>query len=261
MFFVNMQTKKQLKDLLKTPVGAWYKGKLTRHDHFDDLKDIDNALDSVPDDLKIEDRRRYAESCFGHFLHMHREIQFSAGIVHRLLLRELHHDGPEDEMRFLLGKHEVRFSKVEFCLITGLKFGVIPDTASYAMVENGIHERYFQGREIEFEELRAVVRSGVFAEQYDAVKLCLLFMLNWILMGVDERDKVPVWQFRLVEDLDAFDAFPWGAHLYRRSIHSWKHALDGRLERFEKRQQQKGASHTVETYNLYGVSHALLVRI
>ena len=86
-------------------------------------------------------------------------------------------------MRFLLGKQEVRFSKVEFCLITGLKFGVIPDTASYVMVENGIHERYFQGRDIEFEKLRAVVRSGGFVQQYDAVKLCLLFMFNWILMG------------------------------------------------------------------------------
>ena len=81
-------------------------------------------------------------------------------------------------------------------------------------------------------------------------------------MGVDERDKVPSWQFRLVEDLDAFDAFPWGTHVYRRSIHGFKHELDGRRERFEQRQQQKGVDvHTVETYNLYGVSHALLVRI
>ena len=92
-------------------------------------------------------------------------------------------------MRFLLGKHDVRFSRVEFCLITGLKFGVIPDTASCAMVENGIHERYFQGRDIEFEELRAVLWIGIFMEQYDVVKLCLLFMLNWILMGLNERER------------------------------------------------------------------------
>ncbi|KAK4859970.1 hypothetical protein QYF36_015187 [Acer negundo] len=189
----------QLKESLKTPVREWFKGKIIRHDHFHDLVDIDNALNSVPEHLRIENRRRYTELCFGHFLMMYREIHFSTGIVHRLLLHELHHDGPEDEMRFLLGKHSVRFSKVEFCLITGLKFGVIPDTARYDM--------------------------------YDAVKLCLLFMLNWILMGVDERDKVSVWQWRLVEDLDAFDAFPWGAHVYRRSIYCFKHALDGRRER------------------------------
>ncbi|KAK4842876.1 hypothetical protein QYF36_001136 [Acer negundo] len=79
-------------------------------------------------------------------------------------------------------------------------------------------------------------------------------------MGVDERDKVPVWQWRLVEDLDAFDAFPWGAHVYRRSIFCFKHALDGRRERFEQRQQERGVDvHTTETYNIYGLLHALLI--
>ena len=114
-------------------------------------------------------------------------------IVHRLLIHELHHDGPKNEIRFLLGKHLVRFSKVEFCLITGLKFGVIPNTASYDMVENSIHQRYFEGRDdIEYGELRAILRMGIFTEQYDAVKLCLLYMLNWILMGLDEREKIPL---------------------------------------------------------------------
>ncbi|KAI9156447.1 hypothetical protein LWI28_006682 [Acer negundo] len=200
-------------------------------------------------------------------------MQFSAGIVHRLLIRELHHDGPEYEMRFLLGRHSVRFSKVKFCLITGLKFGELPDTLTYDMVENDIHQQYFEGRDkVEYVELKAVLRIGVFSEQYDVVKLYLLYMLNWMLMGLDEREKVPVWQFRLVEDLDAFDAFPWGAHVYRRSIYGFKHALDGRRRRFEQRQRRKGRRrfeqrqrrkgvdvHTTETYNIYGLTHALLI--
>lgn len=262
-FYVNMQMRNPLKDFLKTPAEERYPGKITRHDHFGHLRDIENALNGVPEHLAVEERRRYTESCFGHFLRMQRNMKFSAGIVHRLLIRELHHDGPEDEMRFLLGKHSVRFSKVEFCLITGLKFGQLPDTSTYDAVQNGIHQRYFEGRdEVEFGELRAVVRTGVFAEQYDAVKLCLLYMLNWILMGLDEREKVPLWQFRLIENLDAFDAFPWGAHVYRRSISGFKHALDGRRERFEKRQREKGVEvHKVETYNIYGCTYALLVRI
>ncbi|KAI9182237.1 hypothetical protein LWI28_023370 [Acer negundo] len=85
-------------------------------------------------------------------------------------------------------------------------------------------------------------------------------MLNWILIGLDEREKVPVWQFCLVEDLEAFDAFPWGAHVYRRSIYSFKHALDGRRRRFEQRQRRKGVDvHTTETYNIYGLTHAMLI--
>ncbi|KAI9159921.1 hypothetical protein LWI28_003283 [Acer negundo] len=158
------------------------------------LLDIDNALNKVPEHLAVEERRRYTES-----------------------------------------KAFGLFSKVEFCLITGLKFGELPDTSTYDTVENGIHQRYFDGRyKVEYAELKAVLRIDIFSEQYDAVKLCLLYMLNWILMGLDEREKVPVWQFRLVEDLDAFDAFPWGAHVYRWSIYGFKHALDGRHRRFEQ---------------------------
>ena len=67
-----MQMRNDPRDLLKTLEADWFKGKITRHDHFNDLIDIDNALNNVPENLKIEDRRRYTESCFGHFLQMHR---------------------------------------------------------------------------------------------------------------------------------------------------------------------------------------------
>ncbi|KAK1577134.1 hypothetical protein Q3G72_019247 [Acer saccharum] len=239
-----------LKDFLKTPEEDWFNGKINRHDHFDDLEYVDTALNSVPEDLKIED--------------MHRQNNFSGGIVHRLLLRELHHDGPADEMRFLLGKHIVRFSKTEFCLITGLKFGVEPDTTRYEVVENGMHDRYFRGQEeVEIEKLRAVLRIGNFEQQYDAVKLALLFMLNRILMGFDGIDKVPVWQFRLVEDLDAFDVFLWGTHVYRRSIYGFKRAFDGPRQRLAEKRRQEGKDLDVQnlelTYNIYGLPHALLV--
>ncbi|KAK2658357.1 hypothetical protein Ddye_004890 [Dipteronia dyeriana] len=152
------------------------------------------------------------ESCFVHFLMIHRELKFSGGVIHRLLLRERHHNGPTDEMQFMLSNQSVRFSKVEFFLITGLRFGVVLDTTKYAKVENDIHQRYFPlADEVSLEEIRGVVTVEEFGEAY-AVKLHLIYMLNWILIGVDERFKIPVWQFRLVENLDVFDVFPWGAH-------------------------------------------------
>ncbi|KAK2655548.1 hypothetical protein Ddye_008600 [Dipteronia dyeriana] len=135
-------------------------------------------------------------------------------------------------MQFMLGNRSVRFSKVEFYLITGLWFGVVPDTTKYAAaVENDIHQLYFSGAdEVSMEEIRGVVIVVEFGEEYDVVKLRLIYMLNWILMGVDERFKIPVWQFWLVEDLDAF---PWGANVYNNSIYSFKHALDERRDWFD----------------------------
>ncbi|KAK2658434.1 hypothetical protein Ddye_004967 [Dipteronia dyeriana] len=133
-------------------------------------------------------------SCFGHFMSIHRDMKFLGGVIHRLLLRELDQDGPTDEIRFLLWNHVVRFSNVEFYLITGLCFRVVPDSSVYAAVENGIHQRYFPGAyEASLEELRVILTLREFQEEYDAVKLCLIYMLNWILMRVDERFKIPIW--------------------------------------------------------------------
>ncbi|KAK2653516.1 hypothetical protein Ddye_013372 [Dipteronia dyeriana] len=232
----------RLRDLLKTPQGDWYEGKLTRHNHFDSLAHIDDALNWVPAEFADENRHRFMASCFGHFLTMYLKMKFSGGVIHRLLLREVHHNGPTDEMQFMLGNQSVRFSKVKFFLISGLRFGVVPDTTKYAEVENGIHQRYLLGAdEVSLEKIRGVVTVAEFGEAYDAVKLCLIYMLNWILIGVDKRFKIPVLQFRLVEDLDAFKFFPWGAHVYWQSIYSFKHAFDGRRDGFERRQWEKDA--------------------
>ncbi|KAK2655262.1 hypothetical protein Ddye_008314 [Dipteronia dyeriana] len=254
-----MKMTSMLKDLLKTLEGDWFKGKLTRHDHFEAITCIDDALNRVPEDFVVEDRRLFMASCFGHFMLMHRELKFSGGIIHQLLLRELDHYGPTDEMRFLLGNHVVRFSKVEFSLITGLRFGVVPDTSMYVAVENDIHQRYFPGHdEVSLDDLRVVLTPEEFQQAYDAVKLYLIYMLNWILLGVDKRLKIPVWQFWLVEDLNAFDAFPWDAHVYRHSIFPFKHALPRRREE-RCQQSQSDVVHSVEGYNIYGQSHAVLI--
>ncbi|KAK2648927.1 hypothetical protein Ddye_016416, partial [Dipteronia dyeriana] len=206
--------------------GRLVQGKIDRHDHFEALACIDDALNRVPEEFVIEDRRRFMASCFRHSMSMHRELKFSGGVIHQLLLRELDHDRPTDEMLFLLGNYVVRFSKVEFSLTTGLRFGVVPNTSMYVAVENGIHQRYFPIHdEISLDDLRVVLTRGQFQQAYDAVKLCLIYVLYWILMRVDERLKIPVWQFWLVEDLNAFNSFSWGAHVYRHSIFSFKHAL------------------------------------
>ncbi|KAK2649541.1 hypothetical protein Ddye_017030 [Dipteronia dyeriana] len=185
------------------------------------LARIDDALNRVPKDFAVEDRCLFMASCFGHFMLMHRDMKFSGGVIHRLLLRELDHDRPTDEMRFLLENHVVRFSKVEFYLILGLRFGVVPDIGLYAVVENDIHQRYFpRADKVSMEELRVVITLGKFQEAYDAVKLYLIYMLKWILIEVGKKFKILVWQFRLVEDLTVFDAFPRGAHVYSYYVYN-----------------------------------------
>ncbi|KAK2644713.1 hypothetical protein Ddye_019908 [Dipteronia dyeriana] len=113
----------------------------------------------VPVELVVEDRRQFMTSCFGHFLTMHRPVKFLSGVIHKLLLWEVHHNRPSDGIRFMLGIHEMRFSKEKFCMITGLRFGVVPDTSCYVSVDNGLHYQYFGGKdEISSMELRYFMR-------------------------------------------------------------------------------------------------------
>ncbi|KAK2640504.1 hypothetical protein Ddye_028299 [Dipteronia dyeriana] len=119
----------------------------------------------------------------------------------------------------MLGPCSVWFSRIEFCLITGLKFGAISNTDLYEDVSNGIHHRCFGGRgAVTFAELKARIQQGQSQEQFDAVKLCLMYMVNCVLIRAEERKYVPIWQLRLVDDLDTFNAFPWGSHVYKYSI-------------------------------------------
>ncbi|KAK3198923.1 hypothetical protein Dsin_022338 [Dipteronia sinensis] len=94
-----------------------------------------------------------------------------------------------------------------------------------------------------FAKLEARIEQGQWQVQSDAVKLCLLYMLNCVLIGAEERNYVPIWQLHLIDDLDAFNAFPWGSHVYKHSIFGFKKVILSRPMR----------------YNLYGLAYAILV--
>ncbi|KAK3222384.1 hypothetical protein Dsin_009409 [Dipteronia sinensis] len=99
----------------------------------------------------------------------------------------------------------------------------IPDTELYEDVPNGVHHMYFNGRDVvTFTELEASIEQGQWQEQFDTVKLCLLYMLNCVLIGAKERASILIWQLRLVDNLEVFNAFPWGLHVYKYSIFGFR---------------------------------------
>ncbi|KAK3228258.1 hypothetical protein Dsin_008120 [Dipteronia sinensis] len=186
-----MMSTRNLRASLKTPLAHWYDAKITHHNHMENLQVIDKAFDGLVENT-AEERDMYQKSCFGHFQRMQRGMTFFCGIGHRLLLSELHHDGPSDEMRFMLGQRSVRFSRVEFCLIIELNFEAISDTELYEDIPNGIHHKYFSGRDV---VTLLNLKQGLnreWQEQFDIVKLCLLYMLNCVLIGAKERASVPI---------------------------------------------------------------------
>ncbi|KAK2661890.1 hypothetical protein Ddye_000464 [Dipteronia dyeriana] len=153
-------------------------------------------------------------------------MNFSGVIIHRLLLWELHHNGPTVAMRFLLENHLVRFSKVEFYIITGLRFGVIPDTNLYAVVENGIHQQYFP----ETDERVSV-----------GIRCCEALPHLYVELDIDGVG-------REIQDSNLSVSVGGGPRYLRCA------------PRLEGRHQSQGVDvYTVETYNIYGISHPLLM--
>ncbi|KAK2653239.1 hypothetical protein Ddye_013095 [Dipteronia dyeriana] len=58
------------------------------------------------------------KTCFGHLLAILKEVTFSTGVVHNLLLRQIciPEVTREDEFHFLVGGKVAKFTKREFCL-------------------------------------------------------------------------------------------------------------------------------------------------
>lgn len=61
----------------------------------------------------------------------------------------------------------------------------------------------------------------------DAVRVCLLLVLEVVLMGRLLTTAVDDAYLRLVENLRSWNAFPWGEHI-------WRHLYDQILDVFQK---------------------------
>ncbi|CAA2990273.1 Probable rhamnose biosynthetic enzyme 2 [Olea europaea subsp. europaea] len=137
-------------------------------------------------------------------------MHFCSVIVNSLLQRHIERpNASRDEMHFLLGRH-------------------FPD-----------HEQ------IRVPDLIRCLSEGEFDEGIDIVKLSMLVMKHNFLWGTDARTVVPTGEINFVDrNMDGFNAFSWGAYLFKQCLHRWKHTLPER---------------ETKHINLGGFSYALLV--
>ena len=78
--------------------------------------------------------------------------------MHSLLAKKIVVDGAgDDEVYFGVGGRRFRFSKYEFCLLSGLKFGGQTHFPAYnnRIVEGGVLQRYWPNGKIDVVSLQA----------------------------------------------------------------------------------------------------------
>ncbi|KAK0590551.1 hypothetical protein LWI29_028689 [Acer saccharum] len=166
-------------------------------------------------------------------------IKVHGMLIYNLLKRQLicPEEEKDDEMWFGLGEKKARFGREEFCLCSGLNMGTLPEgfQEKEEVSEESILTHYFVDENPSIELLEATFnRLTEPSEGDDALKMGYLLMVSQFF-GMDEaRTAIPSWVLSLVEDIDAFESFPWGSYIFDVSpnlspLHNFN---DG--EKFEK---------------------------
>nr|GEV34251.1 phospholipase-like protein [Tanacetum cinerariifolium] len=125
----------------------------------------------------------------------------------------------------------------EFCLVSGLKFGV-KNSTDYNKAKDPIsfRRRVFSsdldGIPIRGKDVLLLIESDVFKklDDNDVVSLCCVCILQLVLLGVEDRRHVPNWILRLANDRLSWDNYPWGSYVWPTL---YKHLRDANVKRWQ----------------------------
>lgn len=216
---------------------------------------------------KLDAKRRnmFRRTCFGRWLdllyfeHEPHVIEYMLTKQHQV--DDAHYDMP---LVYYVEGQSLHFGRPEFALITGFRFG----TVSFRLYDSGevkFRNRIFPhriGLRVTNLDLIAVIEDEeLFCKisDEDAVRVCLLLVLEVIFMGRLLTNEVDDKLMRLVESLEAWNVFPWGEHIWTNlydeivdviSKHSQKHLQHLKKDRMH-----------VLTYTLGGFVFAFQVYI
>ncbi|XP_017974535.1 PREDICTED: uncharacterized protein LOC108661596 [Theobroma cacao] len=156
---------------------------------------------------QVNELENFKRTCFGHVMDVKADKSlFCFSFMHYLMLRRINKpDATEVELWFAIGKTKARFSKREFCLVTGLKFGPLSTfiVNPFEALPRGIRLRYWGLRkEVKIQQVLDTFKEGQFQQEGDGSKMAL------ILIATNS----------LVENMDEWYAFPWGTYVWSLTV-------------------------------------------
>nr|GEX27771.1 hypothetical protein [Tanacetum cinerariifolium] len=88
----------------------------------------------------------------------------------------------------------------------------------------------------------------------DAVSLCCLGILQLVLLGVEGKHSIPAWLLRLANDMDGWDNYPWGLHVWPTLYSQLKNA---NVKRWPKLYGTQPTSEVdTKSYSIFGYTWA-----
>ncbi|GJR85107.1 phospholipase-like protein [Tanacetum coccineum] len=151
--------------------------------------------------------------------------------------------------------HTLHFGRDEFCLISGFKFRWI----SFCNIREGditFLDRVFP------EKIRECVKNidllSLIEDECrfsnlsdsDSIRVCLLLSLEVIFIGHELGSSVDDVFLRMVEDLDVWNDFPWGEHMWRELYGAIRNVTSNHKQEHHKALEKN--PNFVSTYSLSG---------
>ncbi|KAK2638071.1 hypothetical protein Ddye_025866 [Dipteronia dyeriana] len=216
----------------------WFHTRILVHQRLTKLNRMRDSLE------KIGELKRFQDGVFRHFLELPRLRIFVGRLCQLLLCREVNHPGGNiDEMWFRVGQTDIRFGKLEFCLVTGLQVGMIPTNVvhGYEDVDGGVLERCFDGKLPTFHVIINWLDERNFDQPDDAIK-------------IEYGKNVPRWACMFVENLTAFECFPWGTYIYSQTEYYLRRFMTSRNKKNHNSSKKQNMG-----VNIYGFAWAFQV--
>ncbi|GJR11054.1 phospholipase-like, aminotransferase-like mobile domain protein [Tanacetum coccineum] len=163
----------------------------------------------------------FRETCFGRWLDL-TYVENEESLIHYMLQKQKISDNDHYDLPLIysVNGHTLHFGRREFCLISGFKFGFL----SFRKFREGditFRDRVFPEKIGEY--LKNIDLLSLIEDEYrfsslsdpDSIRVCLLLSLEVIFMGHELGSAVDDVFLRMVEDLDVWNDFPWGEHMWR----------------------------------------------
>ncbi|CAI9281093.1 unnamed protein product [Lactuca saligna] len=236
--------------------GDYYEAALTIKAKLGIAKEILKKL-KASSDARL---KMFKTTCFGRWL----DISTAYGdplLVHLMLQTQIYPEPEPTEMWFRVGGYELRFGQMEFCLVTGFRFGHVPSSSetSKSWFRIRLFSRIPSYQSLKVSDLLQVFRSKEFAElaDVDAVRICLLILLEVGFMGHEDKSVVSDRLLCLVDDLVSWNKYPWGSYIWPTTYNQLNRALSKRGHHVGVRTTRK----RVAKYTLTGFVYAFKIWI
>ncbi|XP_022899344.1 uncharacterized protein LOC111412647 [Olea europaea var. sylvestris] len=169
--------------------------------------------------LDPQQKRQLEDSCIGHVARLP-ELKLSAQLIHEMVNRSVV-CRKRFEAWFKVNQRFARFGLPEFALITGLKCSPVPKGAEVDKILEKTHlqDKMFANMDqITCSDLEKAFLKC--ANRNDRYKLGLALIIEGVFNSRDRNVGINSTTLSIVDDLDFFNAYPWGTVCFQLLIKS-----------------------------------------